>query len=944
MSGARKQQIEEAIKQMEILRPQIKTVTDPEAAAHNRLVSRMNYILREYRSRAVIVLLQSGQEKFLRDVLQSLESAVQSQNQVAFDLLDAMYLVTFDGYMALYDPQTLSRFGRDLERLGSSFEKWTQYERVDGGGGVRDRDTRNFAEAVFTLSQLLQTFHKVEWMARSGFEHMVNPVDSEAMGVSVNAETLRSDAVIAAMARASNALNNPPPNQRASFMPFIEPESRGEQRGEVPSLVIDPLDAKNSIGGVPAQDRYRTGNHALASWAQLALGAHYLSPDLYRRLYWSLSRDTGYTFDRSMRLQMLSMLPSDEFEQWVRRDAMWVYDALSDKGNFPSAFTGGKSTGWGEHATGQYGVLGLWAATDAGVEPNLQAIDLIDKHWRVTQDKGSGGWALAPLNVPGAGSNIIGSSEPTSPMTAAGLATLTLTERYLRGVQMASLGSDGRSEELRKGLAWLDKNFSLTGEKSGGETSLTLDWYYYMWTMQRVSQATGYQSFNDINLSRTVTAEILKRQRADGTWKDETGRSSDLVSTCFAMLYLAGALQPAGIAKLRYDGPWDNRPHDIWNFSDYASDVFESPVTWQIVTPTEPLPALAASPILYVSTDGDLNLKEEQMENIRTYVEAGGLLMLNADGNKPKGRTSLDRLAEALFPDLEVQDLAPDHPIYNILYDVKLPSRVVSNGIRPLVLLPGRDLSESLQKNETNEDAFKFLTNAYLYAVGRVTRQSRLDDEYLEVDSSEVVSLASVKVARLDAGPGSNPEPEALPQLRGFMVQKHLLNLDLSTVKPEALSADTRLAFLAVTNGVSLTEAQGQKLMDWVRAGGTLVVDAAGGTAESSQAMGDVLSAITGGRDGAVVASFDPIINGEGLGDTAHDNSRVTYNRYTTFTRRVGNSPLIRAIDVDGRPGIIFSNEDLSATLAGVDHWGIQGYTVETARKLIANVVLAARQ
>ena len=970
LSGARKQQVEQTVAKMTELRKQFTVTRDQEAVQYNKLVSNINRVLREYRARVVLVLLQSSEEKFLRDVLQATESMVNAESKAAFDLLDAMYMATFDGYMALYDEQTLSRFGRDLERLGASHEQWVWYERIDGGPTRRALDVRNFAEAVFTLSQLMQAYHKIEWMARTAdrdksfgeVEEVISSPPARPKSAFL-AERISGRDVFDAIARATKALNQPAGETDSErFLPYIEPESRQEKRGEVPDRVTDPLD--DGRWGTDEQwEVNRAGNQALAAWAQLETGGHYLSPQLYRRIYWSLARDSRYSFDRSMRLQMLSNLPSDEFKPWVRRDAMGLYASLSDKGNFleltPPITHNERGAGrneayaWGDHANGSYGVLGLWAANRAGAEPNLQAIGLIDKHWRATQDKSSGGWAVLPLNVAGVDTKLVGGTTPTAEMTAAGLATLTLTERYLRGDDMANLGSEGRSEELLRALAWLDKNFSLPAdvtydESSGGggkKARQLIDFYYYMWTMQRVSRATGYQSFNNINLSRTVTAEILNRQNPDGTWSDKTGRSSDLVSTCFAMLYLADALQPAGVAKLRYGGAWDNRPNDIWNFSDYVSDVFESPVTWQIVTPNEPLPALVASPILYASTDDDLNLNDKELKNLRAYVEAGGMLMLNADGNKPKARTSLDRLAEALFPDYQVQDLASsDHPINNILYEVSLPTRVVTNGVRPLVLLPGRDLSEALQKNETGEDAFKYMTNAYLYAVGRVTRQSRLDDSYMEVDASAAKSLPSVKTVRLDVGPGSNPEPEALPQMRAFMVREHLVDLDLSTVKPEALSADIRLAFLAVTEGVTVNEAQGRKLMDWVQGGGTLVVDAAGGSAEAGRAMGEVLATISGGQDGHVVASFDPIINGEGLGETAHDNSRVTYNRYTTFTRRAGNSPLIRAIDVGGRPGIIFSNEDLSATLAGVDHWGLQGYTVETARRLIANVVLAARK
>ena len=118
VSGARKQQIEQTVAKMTELRKKFTVTTDKEAKRYNELVSDINRVLREYRARVILVLLQSNQEKFLRDVLQATESMVNAESKAAFDLLDAMYMATFDGYMALYDEQTLSRFGRDLERAG----------------------------------------------------------------------------------------------------------------------------------------------------------------------------------------------------------------------------------------------------------------------------------------------------------------------------------------------------------------------------------------------------------------------------------------------------------------------------------------------------------------------------------------------------------------------------------------------------------------------------------------------------------------------------------------------------------------------------------------------------------------------------------------------------------------------------------------------------------
>jgi hypothetical protein len=934
--GNRKAEIEKILEQAEKLRGQFRRVNDPEAQKFNARIQEINKVLRDYRARVIFVLVQSGDSGNLKLVLQAVERQVAQGSRATFDLMEALYRAAFDGYLIAYDSDTIERFGRDLERLARANDVWKKYQRTDGGYWGPDYDFRNFAEVAFTLASLMQTPYKVNWLAKTAFMK-VDPIEAGRLEQNHRADTITTGDIENAFARASNAINFPQSRYAEKLLPPTEPGARGQEAGDVPASMIDPFESQ--WGNLDKQERInRTGNHALAAWAQLRVGEHYLSPLVYRRLYWSLSRDTRETFDRSMRLQMMTYLPPTEFMPWIRRDAVSIQGSLSDKGNFPARWAGGPSTGWGDHATGQYGVLGLWAADQAGIEADKKRIELIDKHWRHTQDKSSGGWALAPLNV-NVQNRAQGAEKVTAPMTAAGVATLTLTERFLYGKEMVAVDGKKVTEELRKGVNWLDKNFTL---QTGGRDDATgLDWFYYMWTMQRVSQATGYQSFNNINLSRQVTAEILNRQRPDGLWSDESGLSSQMVSTCFAMLYLSNALQPSGIAKVRYDGPWDNRPHDIWNFTDYASDAFETPLTWQIVTPNEPLRELSESPILYLASDKTINLDNKAIENLRNYLYAGGMLILNPDGNDPGAKRSFMDLAKQILPDYEPIDLDREHLLNSILHQVNVPAKVVSNGIRPLIIMPTRDLSRALQEGDERDEAFQFMLNTYLYAVGRVTRRNRLDDQFLVMDSAKERGLRQIPVAQILLGPG-DPEPMALPQLSAFMALNHRATLDTKSVKPEAISSGVRVAFLPVTEGVALNDAQAESLMNWVSGGGTLIIDAAGGGGPAGEALSEVLTKLAGGQGGAVIPSFDPIISGEGLGSTAHDNSYINFNRFTSFNRRVGNSPLIRAIDVDGRPGIIYSNEDLTATLAGVEHWGIQGYTVESARKIVANLILAA--
>jgi hypothetical protein len=94
---------------------------------------------------------------------------------------------------------------------------------------------------------------------------------------------------------------------------------------------------------------------------------------------------------------------------------------------------------------------------------------------------------------------------------------------------------------------------------------------------------------------------------------------------------------------------------------------------------------------------------DSDYDNLRAFVEAGGLLFTHADGDaseEPDG--AFDRwvegeLAPRLFRKYEVKDLPPDHPVYNLVYkldDAERPKlRAVSNGSRLLMVHSPADIA-----------------------------------------------------------------------------------------------------------------------------------------------------------------------------------------------------------------------------------------------------------
>ncbi len=570
-------------------------------------------------------------------------------------------------------------------------------------------------------------------------------------------------------------------------------------------------------------------------------------------------------------------------------------------------------------------------------------------HWRLTQQKTPGdnpaGWAVGMLHElgmrdPDAGRPITTNTRTTvtGPMTAAGVATLTLTERYLKGPKLIEPGRDNVSPKLRKGLRWLDENFD-PAQSPGA------DWFYYMWTIQRVGQATGRRTFNDVDWFRHITAEMLNRQGDDGLWHDPSGKQGKLLSTGFALLYLANALEPVAVSKVRFDGAWDNRPNDLWNFAEYASDVYEVDTTWQIIGLDQPMYELADSPLLYLATHEPFTLSDDEIDRLREYIGAGGMLVFNPEAPLGRLRGSIDALVGSLFPGRTLEPVAEFHPFYSLHTKLRptVQMQMVHNGVRPLMVVFNRDIGRGLQSNDPKRyaDSFIAMSNLYLYAVGTEANRTRLASHY--VAPPDPWPSERVSVARIQYDGDYNPEPGALAQLGAVIARDQGIHMEVDVVNPDQL-AGHRMAFLTTTGDGVLGDEQAQALRDWVEGGGTLWLDAAGGTTEAVQSANAMLMKAFPGHQVLPLEEDSPIITGDGLGFGSYDARRVAYSRFAQRQMGQTTSPRLQAITIDGRVAVIYSPEDLTAALAGVDHWGVFGYAPDSARHLVTNGILHATQ
>ena len=672
------------------------------------------------------------------------------------------------------------------------------------------------------------------------------------------------------------------------------------------------------------RDNINFGSHALAAWALLATGESYQTPDLYRRINLILSLDIPMTYFRGMRAQMLAEMPR-RWHPWVHRDAVWFEGAITDQGNFAASWTGGKAKGFGDHANGQYGALGMFGCERAERPMARKLWEGIDKHWRAAQHKETGGWAVGPIGKADSAYDFYG--RVSGPMTAGGVSVLSLTERYLYGSKMTAVGKRHTSVNLQKGLDWLDGNFALADPQE------LEDFFYYMWTIQRVGHVSGHRTLNGIDWYRTVTAQMLNEQKPGGHWE---GPKGNVLSTGFALLYLAQARSPVAIVKLQFDGTWNNRPHDVINFIDYASDVFEIPLTWYIAVLDQPVYELIEAPVLYIATHQKFTLPDEHVSKLKAYIQAGGLVFFTPEGSGGQEAVrSMRDLGGQMFPDLEWQKIGEDHPVSNMHRPLDRRTRLemLHNGIRPLIVLSTTDISHDLQTNDRSDpDSFAALTNAYLYVSGRKPRDARMTGDFQQ--QRNVKPAKPLSVARIQYEGQYDPEPNALLQFRAMLANDHDVNATLSTVSAAQLLASHKMAFMTTTGEGELTAAEATALRTWLEAGGTMWLDAAGGSDEASRHALELARQILPDTPPRPVPETHPILKGH------YDCTSVSYRLYSVQRMGRANRPRLLGLQIKGRTALILSTEDVTAALAGLNHWEIFGYAPQSARQMVINSVI----
>jgi hypothetical protein len=210
----------------------------------------------------------------------------------------------------------------------------------------------------------------------------------------------------------------------------------------------------------------------------------------------------------------------------------------------------------------------------------------------------------------------------------------------------------------------------------------------------------------------------------------------------FALLLAAPAPPVAdtiAITRLRYDGggDWYANPTSLPNLLEAIRTRTGIPVSDREAQISLLDPSLPDHPYLYMTGHGNVAFSPAERAALRAYLLGGGFL--HADDNYGLDESFRREVAE-VFPDVELTEIPPDHPIFHVFYDFPegLPKVHEHDGRPPQafgIFYGGRlvvlytyetDLGDGWEDEgvhddppEVREQALRMGVNIFLYALGQ---------------------------------------------------------------------------------------------------------------------------------------------------------------------------------------------------------------------------------
>lgn len=700
------------------------------------------------------------------------------------------------------------------------------------------------------------------------------------------------------------------------------------------------------------------GFTAVSTYALLACGAKPTDPQMAKAIDFLRKADVIGIYALGLRSNVWQLIPvTAENGAWlnaaIRKDRDLLINGINMKAGINQWFWE-YGNGRGKRldlSVSQYGVLGLWACQQAGAEVPVETWRMLDRHWRDIQFP-DGAWAYDSTPTVAT----IGKGKTSASMTAAGVATLFITQDYIYAEKGSACNGNITNDNIEKGVAWMAENFGKA------------DNLYSIYGVERIGVASGRKYFGTHDWFAEDADRLVKWQKPDGSWQPNFVGATPEVATSYALLFLSRGRAPVLVNKLDYNlanaaptaaanaggqtataAHWNQRPRDVANVLRWFIRQSERDVNWQIVSLKAPATELIEAPVLYISGDAELSFTSDEMNKLRDFVYLGGLIFGNADCANDGFAKSFEKLGNTLFG-RQFRDLPQRHPIYMLEqypaanWKSKPVVRALSNDVREFMLLvpqadPGR--AWQVRADQTRAELFQLGADAFMYAVDK--NPSVKGRTHVILPDPKIVPDRKLAIARLQLGDNWDPEPGSWKRMAAVLHNDARIDLATTPAKLDAAAlAPFKVAHLTGTTKIKLSDDQRAVLLEWANRGGTLIIDAAGGSSDFADSMEAELKTIFG-SDAE-----------RGLSDTLQPDHpmfnlpkmAIQSVSYRPFARSVlvGDlrSPRIRAIQHGGRVLVFYSREDLTEGMVGQNVDGVNGYVPASATELMRNLVVFA--
>ncbi len=723
------------------------------------------------------------------------------------------------------------------------------------------------------------------------------------------------------------------------------------------------------------------GSTALCALALLSAGVPADDP----RIKAALTRLESYrpqtTYVVSLQTLVFCQANPRQYLTRIQSNVHWLEGAQLSSGPNKGAWSyrSGGNEG-GDNSNSQFALLALHEAERAGATVKRETWTSAKAYWEDAQNlDGSWGYHKRTLG--------------TGSMTCAGIASLIITSDRFRQPNAEVQGdqvvccrkaTDDGENRIESGLAWLGRNFRVTGNPGAPGNMWLL---YYLYGVERVGRMTNHRYFYEGDGTprdwyREGAAQLIKMRGAlDTTWVGSgAGERDPDISTAFALLFLSKGRRPILLAKAQF-GPaedWNHHRSDVDNLTRYVETQWRREMTWQVVDLRRAtIEDLLQSPVL--SLCGSLSpLPAEKIEReklaakLRGYLDRGGFVFAEADCNSPDFDRGFRELMALAFPEPEYQLalLPPEHPIWraerpvppshlrplwgidygcrtSVVYAAPDPNRV-----RPSLSClwelsrAGRDVSYSRGVRDQIDAALVIGVNVLAYATNRELKGKEENFRIAAPRSkADPTRRNTITIAKLRHPGGCNAAPRAVV---------NLLELAGSGDAPLNTAAEARLiditdpslfehhlVFMHGRSAFQLTDAERKQLREYIDRGGMLFADAICSSGAFIESFRREMAMIFPDQKLERIPANDELFSNRFGGHQLKTVRRREPQRSdrTVSTVREG-PPELEGIRFDDRWGVIFSPFDVSCALEKRQTMECRGYLPDDAARIGLNILL----